>query len=325
MGNPAPATRKPCTAGPRVTLAQARLQPGDLVLRHHRPYQRLRSLSLAASLVVILGVPLWHAAAHRRSAAGLAHAGRWAEMAAGLPLPSVPWIEGAPWSVSVGGLEFLDPLALISVAAAGGLRWAALLGAVPILLLMLLLGRFFCGWICPYVPLLAASNGLRSLLARAGWRPPNVTLPRRLGLAILGGLLIASAVARTPLAPLGYPPAIVGREVARAILQGGLGMGAGVLLLIFAFDTLVSRAGFCRSLCPGGALFSLLSRPSPVRVIRTPAKCTDCTACDVVCNLGQRPMSDRLDPGCERCGKCVAVCPTNALALTTLRRPRDRP
>jgi ferredoxin len=43
----------------------------------------------------------------------------------------------------------------------------------------------------------------------------------------------------------------------------------------------------------------------------------------VVCNLGQSPMTGRIDEGCERCGKCVASCPTDALKFTfTLRGKR---
>ncbi len=60
-------------------------------------------------------------------------------------------------------------------------------------------------------------------------------------------------------------------------------------------------------------MFSLLGAASPVRVVRDPARCTDCTVCDVVCNLGQHPMTDKLDSGCERCGKCISACPTDAL------------
>ena len=38
-------------------------------------------------------------------------------------------------------------------------------------------GPLFCGWICPYVPVIAASNASRSLLARMGLRTRDVPLP----------------------------------------------------------------------------------------------------------------------------------------------------
>jgi ferredoxin-type protein NapH len=104
--------------------------------------------------------------------------------------------------------------------------------------------------------------------------------------------------------------------VFRAVYQGTLGAGALLLLGGFVFDTFISRAGVCRHLCPGGAAFRIFGYFSPVTVRRTPASCTDCTLCDQVCNMQQAPMTDRIDSGCDRCGKCVAACPTDALSLS---------
>jgi ferredoxin-type protein NapH len=227
--------------------------------------------------------------------------------------------------MSFGPLELLDPAEALGVLVSRGATLRLLLSALPALVLVLLLGRFFCGWICPYVPILATSNAARSLLRRFGLRPLDLELPERLHVAVLVGVLAASAMAGAEWMPLLYPPAVIGREVWRAMFEGGLGAGAGVLLGLFAFDTLLVRAGTCRHLCPGGAMFALLSRASPVAIERRREACTDCAACDVVCNLLQSPMQDRVGAGCERCGKCVAVCPTDALSIGLRRRPgRER-
>ena len=132
---------------------------------------------------------------------------------------------------------------------------------------------------------------------------------------MLGIVLIATIVTGSQIAPLLYPPAIISREVFRAVFWGGLGLGAFIILGAYLFDTFVSRAGFCRYLCPGGALFGVLGALSPVKIVRTPSKCTDCTICDAVCNLLQNPMTNQLDQNCERCGKYVSSCPTGALAI----------
>jgi NapH/MauN family ferredoxin-type protein len=305
----------------RAAQARSRLQPVDLDLKHHRPYQWIRRGVLTLSVATTVGLPLWHLQVLSRQSAGLAGFG---SAAGAFDATTAPPFLGMPGAISIFGLEFVDPLALLGVLLARGPSWALLWAGLPALVLVLVLGRFFCGWLCPYLPILAASNVARWVLARAGLRPPDAAVPRVTSRLILVGVLAGSAVLGVQLLPLIYPPSILGREAFRLVFFGSLSLGTLVVGGAFLFDTFVSRAGFCRSLCPGGAMFSLLSAASVVRVVREPEQCTDCTVCDVVCNLGQRPMTDQLDSGCERCGKCVAACPTDALKLA-LVFPTARP
>ncbi len=320
------------TSAPEVRLATPsprsvrRPQPADLRFRRSLGWQRLRWASLALSWLTLVGLPLLHLAAAHLASAGRT-GGALGEALASALGPALPLLAGtgagpaplagSPGAIVILGLELVDPLASVSVLLAAGS--VPLVAALPALLLVIPLGRFFCGWVCPYVTLLAVSNGLRSLLAKLGLPPKDLALPRRTAFVVLAALLAATAIAGAPVALAVYPPALVGREVFHGLFLGGVGGGAAVLLAIFLFDTFVSRAGFCRTLCPGGALYTALAVRSPLRIVRTPEACTDCTACDVVCNLGQLPMTDRLDAGCERCGKCVSVCPTGALELKVVR------
>jgi ferredoxin-type protein NapH len=251
----------------------------DVVLRGARTYTALRRATLAASVLTLVGVPLWH-----------------------LHNVDAPLL-GPPGAVDVLGLQFVDPLAL---AVAGKLSLVVLPGA----LLIAVLGRFFCGWICPYVPLLAASNALRWWLERLGFKPLDVKLPRRTSWAVMLAVLLFGG---SQWLLFLYPPSVIGREVFHAVYFGGLTAGALAVVGAFTFDTFLSRAGFCRSVCPGGAMYSVLGALSPITVRVDRDLCTDCTACDVICNLGQSPMTGRVDEGCERCGKCIASCPTKAL------------
>jgi len=175
--------------------------------------------------------------------------------------------------------------------------------------------------VCPYLPILVLSNAVRWALGRLGLPPMDLRLPAPVRYVVLAAVLAGTALWGFQLAPLVYPPLIIGRTAFRVAMGWGPGGATLALGAILLFDTLVSRAGFCRSLCPGGALFTLLGSASPVRVQRQASACTDCTVCDVVCNLGQSPMHDRLDAGCERCGRCVSACPTGALSIG-LARPR---
>lgn len=290
--------------------ARARLQPLDVTLRHAAGYQWARRSVLTLSVGLTLGLPLWHLAAMRGA----------------LTPPAV----GGAGAIRVLGVELLDPLAIASVALASGWSRALFFASLPALLLVVLFGRFFCGWVCPYLPVLAASNASRWLLSKLGLRPLDLKLPRSTAFVVLAAVLVASAWLGVLVLPLVYPPSVIGREAFNAFYFGGLGSGALLVAGAFLFDTFVSRAGFCRTLCPGGAAFTALSQLSPFTVKRDVKACTDCTVCDVVCNLGQRPMTSRLDAGCERCGRCISSCPTQALSMglgtpPLFRKPEDRP
>lgn len=289
------------------------LQPFDITLRHGHRYQRVRKGFLAFSVLLTLALPLWHLRALEVEGAGLAADSRWSTVARLFPDTPPPFF-GAPTSVWVGLFELVDPLESLATALFRGVSWGLVWTVLPGVLLVLALGRFFCGWACPYLPILAASNAARFLLSRLGLPTADVKLPRVTSRVVLVGVLVVGSVLGVQLVPLVYPPAVIGREAFRAIFYGSLGAGSLLVLAAFVFDTFVSRAGFCRSLCPGGAMFSVIGAASPLKVINDRSKCTDCTVCDVICNLGQSPMNNQLDSGCERCGKCIASCPTKALS-----------
>ena len=275
------------------------LEPTDLRLRRARRLLLVRRASVLVVLVVIALAPTLHALGVLDTE-----------------------VRGAPWSISLFGLEVLDPLAAVSVLAARGWSLGLLVGALPALALVALLGRFFCGWMCPYIPLIAASESARALLKKVGVPLPDLRVPAGTAYVVLAVLVATSAVFGVQLAALIYPPSLIARSVYKAVMLGGAGGGALFLLFAFLADVVLGRALWCRALCPGGALFRVVGRFSPVSVVRDAAKCTDCTVCDVVCRFEQSPMTDRTDSACERCARCVSSCPTGALDLVLIGRRR---
>ncbi len=233
------------------------------------------------------------------------------------PARDLDALKGTTWSANIFGLKLSDPLAALSQVAAGQTLYLPfLLSALIPLVLTLILGRFFCGWICPATLLYELNSNFGLWLRRFGIHSGNRRFDRRLKYAVLAAGLLLSAAAGAVLTAGIYPPAILGREAYYAIAQGGLGAGSVFFAATLLFDLLVARRGFCRYLCPGGALYALLGRFRLVRVRRVVENCNDCAKCNAVCEFGLDPLHDRFGQDCTNCTACIAVCPTDAMTFT---------
>ena len=225
-------------------------------------------------------------------------------------------VKGTTWSATVFGLKISDPLSVLGqVSASLDIYPPFLLAALIPVIVTLILGRVFCGWICPATLLYELNTNLAAWLHRAGLPVGNRRFDRRLKYLVLVAGVILSMVAGSVLFAAVYPPAIIGREIYYAIALGGFGAGAVFFVLTLLFDLLVARRGFCRYVCPGGALYSLLGRYRMLRIQREVDTCNDCAKCTAVCEFELDPMRDGFGQECNNCTACIAVCPTDALVF----------
>jgi ferredoxin-type protein NapH len=300
-----------------------------------RHLNKLRWLSLSIVFAMLVALPFIHvyqtyAAAHAYDLLAPSEKQLYDVMEtltaafADDPAEDLDAIKGNTWSGSFFGLQLSDPLAVAGQIAAGLKLYAPfLLTALIPVLFTLLLGRFFCGWICPATLLYELNTNVSTWLARLGIKVGNRRFDRRLKYAVLGvGLALSAATGAVLMAAI-YPPAIVGRELYYAIALGGFGAGTVFFVGTLLFDTLVARRGFCRYLCPGGALYALLGRYRLVRIRRIAESCNDCAKCNAVCEFGLDPLRDHFGQECNNCAACIAACPTQA--MTFVLRPTDYP
>jgi len=240
------------------------------------------------------------------------------------PAEDLDAIKGNTWSGTFWGFQLSDPLAALGQMAAGlTVYWPFLLTALIPIALTIVFGRFFCGWICPATLLYELNSNLGAWLRWAGIKTGNRRFDKRIKYGVLALGLGLSAAAGSVLVAAIYPPAIIGREIYYAIALDGFGVGAVFFLGTLLLDLLVARRGFCRYLCPGGALYALLGRYRLLRIQRSVETCNDCTKCNVVCEFGLDPMRDGFGQECNNCTACIAVCPTDALTFAI--RPTDAP
>ncbi len=240
------------------------------------------------------------------------------------PARDLDAVKGTTWSGNLFGLKLSDPLAVLGqMAASLSIYWPFFVTALIPIALTAIFGRFFCGWICPATLLYELNSLVAGWLTWAGFHTGKRRLDKRVKYGVLALGAALSAFSGSILFAAIYPPAILGREIYYAIALGGFGAGMIFFVATLAFDLLVARRGFCRYVCPGGALYSLIGRYRPVRIKRIVEACNDCAKCNVVCEFGLDPLRDNFGQECNNCTACIAVCPTDA--MTFIISPFDHP
>jgi len=238
-----------------------------------------------------------------------------------LNLYGIDFFQGWFQSLSIGSFWFVSPLEglesiLVSRAVALPLLVAM---AVPVLIAVLL-GRVFCGWICPVHFLSELSDIVLNKL-NTTWRRDRWILSRRWLWGALVGELVLTMVLGAPLFVFLSPPGLVGRELMMAVFFQTLTLEGMILLAVLGVN-LVTRRFYCRYLCPLGALLGLLGGRRRLLITKNEADCTQCGQCESRCPLG---LSPRRGEGqslyCWNCGECTDACPTECLRFSWRQEP----
>lgn len=214
------------------------------------------------------------------------------------------------------------PLGAVQSALAASPYKAPYYALGVLLLFGILLGRFVCGFLCPF-------GWLQELLHKLpGPKLPKGRVTRALTwvkYAVLLGLAAAVPLAfAVPgfckyLCPAGTLEGGIPLLLADASLReyaGALFTWKALLLVLCVAGAVVCYRFFCRFLCPLGAFYSLFQRVAVVRPSVDPAKCDGCGLCTARCKMDVRQVGDR---ECISCMECREVCPRQAISF---RHPR---
>lgn len=195
--------------------------------------------------------------------------------------------------ISIVILElYLYKISIIAFGAVGG---AAVIS-------ILLLGRTWCGFCCPFGIVLDA---ITQCAAKLHIPQLHITEKWRKYLKVFQILFLITFI------------------VCQVILNFPIGILFAVIIIFTA--PFIPRF-FC-NLCPIGLVISLVSRFSPVKLKKNGALCTGCRACYEACPMGCKKVleadnTEELDTtNCILCGKCIEHCPEDdALALTAFNK-----
>jgi MauM/NapG family ferredoxin protein len=244
-------------------------------------------------------------------------------------------------SAAVNSFFRANPLVVLTYLLSVKAMTALLLPGILMIIFSLLLGRFFCGWICPLGTILdLVTNKIKK-------KAPLRFLKRNLKYYLLFTLLVA-ALFNVNIAGVLDPIAVLLRALTfflyplfgQAVKAGWVGlydvMGdkrdyvapayaflrdyilpfrdtlyplafiSFTLLMLIIFIERYERRNWCRNLCPLGTLLGLLARFSLFK--RLPVRlCGDCKACKDVCPTTFDEEVFQKE-GCINCMECRLKC-----------------
>lgn len=223
-------------------------------------------------------------------------------------------VKGSVWTINIFGFRISDPLAVLeSTTTAMYFYLPMLLSILVPVVLTVVLGRVYCGWLCPMNFVLEMNEKIRRLLENVGYNARDVKFKKTTKYFVLVFGLVAAFFLGMPLLSLIYPPAVISREIFYKIYNGYWSYGLWLIGTICLFEMILSRRWWCRYICPGGAIYVLLSRFRLVRIKRDDNFCDRCGDCIPVCPYDLKPMTRNLTSECDQCGLCISACEPGAL------------
>lgn len=237
-----------------------------------------------------------------------------------LNLLEIYFIRGTFISMDIGSLSVADPAMVLQTAFSPAGLSVALLGSVVIpIALVLLLGRVWCSWMCPYITCMEWMERIpffkKRLQAQQSKIADSKGLRRVLALRYLIFILLLAfvAISGVPLLHLISPPAVMSTQ-ALLLIKASVTVEILFILLIILAEFFISYRFVCRYLCPTGTCLSLLTNNKALHVDFT-GTCINCKKCSRVCPMGLNPLKDTYSRMCFNCGKCIDSCPDETKPL----------
>jgi len=195
-----------------------------------------------------------------------------------------------------------------------------------LILIGTLLGRFVCGFLCPF-------GWAQDLLHKIPF-PKKFSTKRLKALRYLKYVILIVMVWVLPAlinnaAGMGDPyfckyvcpqgilegaiPLSLADEGIRSALGKLFAMKLSVLMTVVLLSIMFYRP-FCKWICPLGAFYSLFNKVSFLQYRVDKNTCISCGKCARVCKMDVDITKNSSHLECIRCGECVKACPVHAIS-----------
>ena len=195
-----------------------------------------------------------------------------------------------------------------------------------LILIGVLLGRFVCGFLCPF-------GWLQDLLHKI---PSKKFSTKKLKpLRYLKYAVLLFAVILLPafvVNDLGMgdpffckyicPQGVLEGAIPLSVVNQGIRSALGplftqkliILITVVVLSILFYRP-FCKWICPLGAFYALMNKVSLLGIKVDDNKCVSCGKCAKACKMDVDVTKSPNHAECIRCGKCITACPTDAISF----------
>lgn len=195
-----------------------------------------------------------------------------------------------------------------------------------LILLGVLLGRFICGFLCPF-------GWFQDLLHKIPSKKISTTKlkPLRLlkyavllfSVVLLPALLVNDVGLGEPIfCKYICPQGVLEGAIPLSIVDSGIRATLGllfawkftILVVLILLSVFIYRP-FCKWICPLGAIYGLMNRVSMTQMNVDKNKCVSCGKCARACKMDVDVTKTPNHFECIRCGMCVTACPTDAVSI----------
>lgn len=227
-------------------------------------------------------------------------------------------IGGLSGSLLISWIKLLDPFAFVeALIASKKFTIDSLWAVIPVVLIYLIFGRAFCGWVCPMDLFFNWINRLKiSPFLEISYR-----IPLYIGYIIVLFFLLISFISGIPVFTnyISHLTNFFRTLTALVFLTFNFPVDFSLLLysLFFLLFLLFLEGLFprlwCRVLCPVGKIYGLFNKISLLHLKFQDKDCLQCFSCERVCYMGVK-IAERVPQGrirsqaCIFCGNCVEAC-----------------
>lgn len=203
-------------------------------------------------------------------------------------------------------------------AVSGSIQFQFSFYVVGVLLAIgVLMGRFVCGWICPFGLFQELLHKIPSKKYRL-WKPLRygkylilfifvillpMTVTNFLG---MGAPAFCQYICPSGTLFGGIPLLLTHSELLDTV--GALFYWKVTVLILVIVGSIFCFRFFCKALCPLGALYGLLNKISFYHLQVDRSRCNHCGACERACKMDIDPVENPRSAECIHCNACVEAC-----------------